>query len=377
MNIQIANSSHSGPAQAVEEIQRKLQAANPRLVLFFASSTYDPVLLSREMKAAFPHATVFGCTTAGEIISGKMSHQTLVGMALGSDVIEDARIEVLQNIKQDACGAVERAFSNFGAYFKTPMLDLDFKQYIGLVLADGLSGMEERLMDRMGDLTNLQFVGGSAGDDLAFKATYVFAEGQAYTNSAVLCIIKPGVPFDVLKTQSVTVLEKSLLATKVNPASRQVLEFDNLPAVEAYAKAVGAQPEDIGKHFMRHPLGLIADGEPFVRSPQHTEGSSMYFYCNVLEDTTLSLLQSGDIVRDTQQAIATKQAAFGPISAIVNFHCILRTLALQQSGQLDAYANLFLDIPTIGFSTYGEQYLGHVNQTSTMLILGQAGKIKT
>jgi len=25
-------------------------------------------------------------------------------------------------------------------------------------------------------------------------------------------------------------------------------------------------------------------------------------------------------------------------------------------------------IPAVGFSTYGEQYLGHVNQTSTILV---------
>jgi hypothetical protein len=371
MNLQIAFSSHSHPARAVAEIQPKLHAAKPRLVLFFASPQYDPARLSREMKSAFPDAVVFGCSTAGEIISGRMLKHSLVAMALDASIIEDASIEVLQNLKQNACGAVERAFANFGAHFKTSMKDLDFNRHVGLVLVDGLSGVEEQLMDRIGDLTELQFVGGSAGDDLAFKATHVFAEGQAYTNAAVLCVIKPGVAFEVLKTQSCKILEKSLVATQVNPARRQVLEFDHKPAVEAYAEAVGSQPSQINTQFMRHPLGLIANGEPFVRSPQRTDGSSMVFYCEVLENTPLSLLQSGDIVQDTRQDLEQKQTTFGPIGGIINFHCILRTLALQQSGQLDAYAKLFQDIPTIGFSTYGEQCLGHVNQTSVMLLFGR------
>jgi hypothetical protein len=214
-------------------------------------------------------------------------------------------------------------------------------------------------------------VGGSAGDDLQFKTTHLFAEGEAHTKGAILCVLKPGVAFDVLKTQSFKILDKQLTATKVNEANRQVLEFNHQPALSAYAEAIGVDPAKISESFMKHPLGLIAEGEPFVRSPQRLEGSSVRFYCNVLEGSELSLLESGDIVHDTQMAIQQKQKSFGPIGGIVNFHCILRTLALQQTGQTAAYGKLFKQIPTIGFSTYGEQYLGHVNQTSTMLLLGE------
>ena len=56
----------------------------------------------------------------------------------------------------------------------------------------------------------------------------------------------------------------------------------------------------------------------------------------------------------------------GSISALINFHCILRTLELEQKGLMAEYGKIF-SIPTIGFSTYGEEYIGHINQTSTML----------
>jgi len=373
MNIQIASSSKPSPRHAVHELREQLRGIDPQLLVFFASSRYAPAELARDMKDAFPRAAVMGCTTAGEIISGKMLNHSVVGMAMDGRIVQDASIEVLHGLKEDCSGAVTRAFSNFERHFGTPMRDLDFSQYVGLVLADGLSGMEERLMDRLGDLTNLRFVGGSAGDDLAFKQTHVFAEGKAYADAAILCVLKPAVAFDVLKTQSFRILDKHLVATKVDEANRQVFEFNHEPAVQAYAKAVGIEPSKIAEAFMSFPLGLIVDGEPYVRSPQRQDGSSLRCYCNVVEGAELSLLESSDIVHDTQQALAQKQKDFGPISGIINFHCILRTLALQKSGQLDAYGKLFERIPTIGFSTYGEQYLGHVNQTSTMLLLGEPG----
>ena len=75
-----------------------------------------------------------------------------------------------------------------------------------------------------------------------------------------------------------------------------------------------------------------------------------------------------NIIIDTKQAIENKIAEMGTVSGIINFHCILRTLELEQKNQTEAYGKIFSDIPTIGFSTYGEEYIGHMNQTSTMLV---------
>ena len=44
-------------------------------------------------------------------------------------------------------------------------------------------------------------------------------------------------------------------------------------------------------------------------------------------------------------------------------------LELKAKDQLAAYGQVFKDLPTVGFSTYGEEYIGHLNQTSTILLL--------
>jgi hypothetical protein len=83
----------------------------------------------------------------------------------------------------------------------------------------------------------------------------------------------------------------------------------------------------------------------------------------------LNLLQATDIVEQTKKDLAVALQTLGGCTAIINFHCILRTLELEATGSCDAYGALFNDVPMVGLSTYGESYVGHINQTSTMVLL--------
>ena len=316
------------------------------------------------MAAAFPSVTTVGCTTAGEIISGRMLEHSISAMALGSELVVRAEVRLLSHIAANAREAVTSAFADFSRVFGQTMTDLDHDRYVGLILADGLSVAEERLMDAIGDQTNIAFVGGSAGDDLKFQKTHVFLGPVAASDAAVLIVIEAAVPFQILKTQSFRILPRKLVATKVNEPMRRVLEFDGKPAVAAYAEAVGTSIEQAASRFMANPVGLVAGDQLFVRSPQRIEGTSIYFYCSIVEGMELVLLESTDIVADTQKAMAGVNDA----AAIIDFDCILRTLELRQKGQCESYGRIFAQTPTLGFSTYGEEYIGHINQTATMLV---------
>lgn len=368
MNFKTSYSADQDIDAAVKNIEKDLTEFQPSAILYFSSSNYSPEILSGKMQTAFGKKPVFGCTTSGEIITGKMLDNSIVAMGFNKNAVQDIKIELLENINSDSKSAVEKAFSAFENYYGKPMLEIDPTKYIGIILVDGLSGAEERLMERIGDLTNITFIGGSAGDDLKFKQTHVFSNGKAYSNAALLILIKTGVPFDILKTQSFKPTDKTLIASRVNEAAREVVEFNNRPAVEAYASAVGSTIEKSADFFMSNPVGLMVGDEPYVRSPQQVKDKSMIFYCNVHEGTELKLLQSMDIVEATRMALEAKQKELGTISGIINFNCILRTLELKQKNETEAYGQLFKDYPTIGFSTYGEELIGHINQTATMLI---------
>jgi hypothetical protein len=354
------------PVQVAAFLRSELFDGDDRLLVYFASAAYDPVVLAREMATAFPGVVTFGCTTAGEIVSGQMLEKSVVAMALGSQLVRRAVVATADRVSSDPRSSCRAAMQSLEQQLGAKLNDLSCESYCGLVLSDGLAGVEEAVMDEIGNASNLTFIGGSAGDDLQFKKTHVYVNGRAYSDVAALAVLEMAVPFRVLKTQSFRVLPKILVATKVNEKSREVLEFNNQPAAQAYAEALGVPVSALPGEFMKHPLGLIAENEPFVRSPQAVDGSTVRFYCQILEGMNMHVLEATDIVADTGKAVND----LGQPSALLNFHCILRTLELRSKGQCPSYGRLFENVPTVGFSTYGESYIGHINQTSTMLVLG-------
>jgi hypothetical protein len=353
--------------EIADDINGQLALFDTKLLLFFSSSRFAPAEISKKMQEALPSSIVIGCSTSGEIITGKMLDDSVVAMGFNEQSLKDAKIEIIENIKD--LDGVKKAFDSFAGHFGESVAEMNPKDFVGIVLVDGLSGAEERIIETIGDLTNVIFIGGSAGDDLKFASTHLFANGKSYSNAAVLALLKPGTDFTFVKTQSFCDLGKSLHVTKADKENRVVHEFNGKPAAVAYADAVGTTVEDAPNRFMHNPIGLFIEDEPYVRSPQLIkDNGSMAFYCSVGEGMELSLLESTDIIEDTRNAITKAKEELGSISGIINFNCILRKLELKQKNLTKEYGDIFSCASTIGFSTYGEQYIGHINQTATMLV---------
>ncbi|OAA95120.1 FIST signal transduction protein [Clostridium coskatii] len=370
INIKSVFSTKSLEKEVVEDIKNKLAPCNAKLIIFFASSKFDQYKLSNLMKEAFKDCLVAGCSTSGEIVSGKLLKNSVVAMAFNSNIVSDAKVEVIENMKQGL--DVERAFTSLEKYFNESAYTMNTKKFVGIVLIDGVSKKEENIMDLIGNRTNVFFIGGSAGDDYNFRKTYILANGKAYTDSAVIIMpkISDNAEFSIIKTESFKCLDTVLTANKVDESNREVIEFNNKPAIVAYSNAVGAHSiEDVQNYFTINPVGLvIGKNDVFVRSPQQVKGTSMLFYCNILEGTEVRLLQSTNIIEDTKKAIESKINEFGKIDGIINFNCVQRTRELEEKGLEKQYGDIFKDMPTIGFSCYGEEFIGHMNQTATMLV---------
>ena len=368
MTIKTSYSTDPDPTRAAQALRSGLGQLDPTFVVFFASTAYPPDALGRALAQAFGDIPSIGCTTAGEMISGKMLKQSVVLVAFDAESIQAAHVALAEDMKSEE--SVSAALDALGRAVGKSASELDPDRHVGLVLHDGLSVAEESVMSQLSARTNVPFVGGSAGDDVHFERTHVFGNFQPHAGASVLALLEPVGRYAILKTQSFEVLDKVLEVTDVDEATRTVRTFNGKPAAVEYAAQLGISPAELPEHFGSHPVGLVmGDGEPYVRSPQRIDGTNVVFYCQVKRGMELHVLQSRDIVERTRQDLAAKLQAFGSCGGIVNFHCILRTLELEAKGQCDAYGALFESVPMVGFSTYGESYIGHINQTSTMLLL--------
>ena len=368
-NFEVAQSEDLSVDVAVNSIKEQLSGIDASLVLFFASTVYSTEAISKGMAEAFPGIRTVGCTTAGEMGPHRMGNNSVVAMAWDKKSLKSLNIEVLENIKNDE-RCVSKAFASFEKSLQTPMKTLDPDRYVGIVLIDGLSNCEEMINDKIGNQTNVTFLGGSAADDFTYKGTYLYVDGCVYTNAAVLMLMEPTNGYAILKTQSFTSTEIMLVPTKVDEKRRMVIEFNGRPATEVFAESIGVAESEVVDFFGSFSLGLIFDEENyFIRTPQFVEDKSIVFACSIKEGLNLAIMKSRNIVEDTKNDLEKAKIEYGPIQMVIDFYCSLRNMELKRKDHYKEYSELYQDLKAIGFATYGESYIGHMNQTSTMLLL--------
>lgn len=249
-------------AEAAAQLRRAFHAPLD-LLLFFCTAAYDLDRLQAALTSTFADVPcVVGCTSAGQLGPGGLERGglTAVGFFGGVVVATPFVIEPLATALE-ACDAIGHSVASqrrqrpgHGAF--------------GLLLVDGLSRTEEQLTASLyAALGDVPIVGGSAGDDLAFKATHVYANGTFSADRAVFLLVETTLPFATFKFQHFIPTDVRLVVTDANPAERIISSFNGLPVVEGYAEALGLRPEEItAAVWSQHPLLVSIGGEPYIRS---------------------------------------------------------------------------------------------------------------
>ncbi len=80
------------------------------LILFFSSPRYDLEVLGRTLEKRFPRTPIAGCSSSGEMVSGKVLEGSVVAMCFPSSVVEKAYIEKVRDLTK--IDGVKTALSN-------------------------------------------------------------------------------------------------------------------------------------------------------------------------------------------------------------------------------------------------------------------------
>jgi len=248
---------------------------------------------------------------------------------------------------------------------------------LALTFIDGLSSSETFFMQAVYKSRKFPclFVGGSSAGKLDFKDTYMYDGKRMCQNQAIICFLKlrTNYRFGILKSQAFQKgAESCFTISDANPMLRSVSKVinDKLESVSFV--------ESLKQHFQcssvieltkkMEPYGFAIEvgDEIFIRSINHINEANdqVYFYCDLSLGEKLLLVKRVSAKKALQGDWETfSRFKPKPIGGILN-DCIMRRLF-----NMDEFigTNVFSEIPTIGFSSFGELLGININDTLTAL----------
>lgn len=335
--------------------------------IFFSQDVVDPQSLAEAMTEIAPDLSYAGCSTAGEITPDGYGEGRLLAMLFPSDAFE-AAATMIENVSSPGMEKVAASIDQLRLKLADGQAEAR-DQMFAVLLVDGLSRAEEAVTSALyWRLDDIPLVGASAGDNLRFERTTLILNGRVRQDCAIVILVKSRVPFHIFKTENFRPTGQKLVVTASDPDQRRVYELNAEPAAQAYAAAIGIEPESLTPaSFASHPVVLRIGGEYYCRSIQklHPDGS-LTFFCAIDDGIVLTLAHPKGMVESTRERLNEVEAVLGEIDVVLGFDCVLRRLDAQNRQSFRSISDLYQSRRVIGFGTYGEQYRSmHLNQTFT------------
>ncbi|CAM2828131.1 nitric oxide-sensing protein NosP [Legionella worsleiensis] len=372
--VKTGHSCAKDPLIAAKELHEAVSQPDIELVVFFCSSHYDLGALANALNSVFPSEQVIGCTTAGEIGPQGYLEHTLSGMSFSAHGFKVAT-GCINNLHRMDLEKSQQFVNTLLQQLEVKAPDTSPRNSFAFLMIDGMSLQEEptarMFQNALGEMT---LFGGSAGDDLNFKQTWVFSNHAFHTDSAVLTLVNTTYPFKVFKAQHFVGCNEKLVVTQADPSRRIVYEINGYPAAEEYARHVGTKMTELDSmQFSATPVVIRINGVDYVRSIQKVNpDGSLTFYCAIDNGLVFMAAHGVDLIKNIKETFQEIEAEIGKPQLILACDCVLRNLEMQQKGLKKKIEQLFKKNNVVGFSTYGEQFRGvHINQTLTGLAIGE------
>jgi hypothetical protein len=333
------------------------QLPQAQLVLLFGSPTAlrVPPLL-HQLQAAYPHAFLLGCSTAGEIMGTSVFDDGLVATAMYFEhtVLQERRLALQEGMSSFAAGEV-----------LARQLDPEGLVHV-LVLSEGVAvngsalvaGLQQHLPAQVG------ITGGLAGDGDRFQETLLLWNGHAESHSIVVLGFY-GTRLSV-GSGSFGGWEAFGPYRQVTRASgNRLYELDGRSALSLYQAYLGEQAPDLPAAGLLFPLSVVttASEKPVVRTllAIHETDQSITFAGDVPEGSYARVMRTTipQLVAGAMTAAKTSAEPLGAGSPdlAVLISCVGRKLVLRQRVEEEVLGvRQVLGERTIltGFYSYGE-----------------------
>ncbi len=342
--------------------------------VFFSDTMIDPVKLAESLRTRVPDLECTGCTTAGELTPVGILDGDLL-LVLFPRAVFTISTFVIDDLARGGMGEIATSVAAMREEHTRKTAGTAHDKPFALCLIDGMSYAEEALTAAIfWGLDEIPLIGGSAGDHMEFRKTFVLANGSAGSGRAVILIVSTAVPFQIFKSDNFIPSSQKLVVTASDPDNRIVFEFNAAPAAEEYAAAIGIEPNSLtAMSFASHPVVVRVGGEYFCRSIQKVNpDGSLSFFCAIDDGVVLTVAKAQGMVESTRTTLTEIDHNLGGIDMILGFDCILRRLDAQNRQVFRGMSELYKKHRVIGFGTYGEQYQSlHLNQTLTGIAFGR------
>jgi len=347
-----------------EAAEQALAGREAKLVVVFASDTYELGELVGAIRAEAGDAPLVGCTTAGELSHLGPSDEGVVVTALGGD-----GFEVRTAIGRGTPGQLREAGSAAAAAMTE--LDPGDRHRALMLLSDGVAGDQQEVIRGVHDVVGagVPLAGGCAGDGMKMEQTFQIYGDEVITGGVVGAAIASDGPIGLGWSHGWERVGEPMLVT--SSTGNRVDEIDDRPALDLYLESLGAPPE-VGtdpREFTRwartHPLGLgrRRNGHEPVRCVGEADFERRSISCTAeVPAGGLAWFMHGDaesVLRSTSKACRDAVGALGgsPPLAIVAFDCIGRRGVLGDERIAEEVASIrdcAGDAPIAGLYTYGE-----------------------
>lgn len=373
--VRTASTSIDDPVEAARHLFRTLDPTTLAGVLLFCSSRYRLDELAAAINDCTVGLTVIGCTSSGEITPDGIAEGTItaIGFPASHFTLNATRFEDLDNFDDDDAQASVRSLVAAAGEASRGLGEPINRAAIFLV--DGLSHREEMLTVTVQDaLGDIPLIGGSSGDGLVFRETFIFHDGQFRRDAALVAIVSSTRAMKIFRPQHYQPGAIKMVITDADPVDRLVREINAEPAAAEYARLTGVTVDQLGPSvFASRPPMVRAGGEYYVRSIQSANpDGSLTFYCAIDEGVVLTLGEGRDIIAGLESLFDELDAGVGGVDRIIGFDCVLNKVEVEQHQLTRKVSNMYIQHHVTGFNTYGEQFRAlHVNQTFSGLAIGK------